>query len=544
VKPPRGDAIKVPIKQPPLPVKPPRAEPVKVPIKQPPLPLPGESGPIIANPGVPPIPMPPVEPQIPMPAPVPQVPAPAPVPQPAPLPIPEPPMPAPTPVPQPAPEPILPPPPVAAPLPPAPPVNELPPPVQVPPPINLPAPPDDIVSRGTVGPVAPPPVEVPPPVMMPEPVGLPADFRLPEDILSRGTVGPVAPPPVEVPPPVMQPTPEPAPEIAAALQNIDTSGIETLADQFPMVEEFVAPSGPPQTTLNLEGPGRGQAALPNLGEPVAPTPEQMASLGGRRDVVEQENTISLPDGSSFDLSTLDLTGLPGEGFDFEMPTMPGPTPEPTPEPEPSPPTGRGMTLDDLVSLGQDAGGFVEPETGVYTPGIVAGPESTASVNNRGDLGGFNPEDYVTPAGEFLTDGQLAEYGDLEPGTPIPTNTTNTSLTPEQQAALDQYLASNPGGINVDLLGFNPFGNMSGMGSFGSIPSGTVSDGQGGYTVIPVGPVGDLDNTGGQAPAPGRVDVRSASSYGLTGAQQTMPVSDNPFRRPETQGGIGSLAGGG
>ena len=50
VKPPRGDAIKVPIKQPPLPVKPPRAEPVKVHVKQPPMPMPGESGPIIANP--------------------------------------------------------------------------------------------------------------------------------------------------------------------------------------------------------------------------------------------------------------------------------------------------------------------------------------------------------------------------------------------------------------------------------------------------------------------------------------------------------------
>ena len=401
----------------------------------------------------------------------------------------------------------------------------------------------------------PTPEPVAPPVMTPEPIDLPADFTLPEDILSRGTVGPVAPPPVEVPPPVMQPAPEPAPEIAAALQNIDTSGIETLADQFPMVEEFVAPSGPPQTTLNLEGPGRGQAALPNLGEPVAPTPEQMASLGGRRDVVEAENTISLPDGSSFDLSTLDLTGLPGEGFDFEMPTMPGPTPpgptpEPTPEPAPSLPTGRGLTLDDLVSLGQDAGGFVEPETGVYTPGQQpAGLPQSAINEAQGTspsdfMGSFNPEDYVTPAGEFLTDGQLAEYGDLEPGTPIPTNPTNTGLTPEQQAALDQYLASNPGGINVDLLGFNPFGQNAGMGAFGSIPSGTVPDGQGGYSVIPVGPVGDLDNTGGPAPAPGPVNVRSASSYGLTGAQQTMPVSDNPFRRPETQGGIGSLAGGG
>jgi hypothetical protein len=490
--------------------------------------------------------------------------------------------------------------------------------------------------------------------MTPEPIGLPADFTLPEDILSRGTVGPVAPPPVEVPPPVMQPTPEPAPALtpeqlvnqynnSPGAQDFDltatydpqtntfvedvsafgfegdqatntytpqefadrlgydtetvsfTPSPEALVNQYntsPAAQDFgVSVRYDPDTNTYIEDVSsfgfQGDQAtntytqeefLDRLGygdpQPApAPTPsdeptgiETMAPevgfgdyLGG--EVAEamptqpapqpaQEGTISLPDGSSFDLSTLDLSGLPGEGFDFEIPTPPGPTPpgptpEPTPEPASSLPTGRGMTLDDLVSLGQDAGGFVEPETGVYTPGIVAGPQSTASVNNTDNfMGGFNPEDYVTPAGEFLTDGQLAEYGDLEPGTPIPTNPTNTGLTPEQQSALDQYLANNPGGINVDLLGFNPFGNMSGMGSFGSIPSGTVPDGQGGYSVIPVGPVGDLDNTGGQAPAPGPVNVRSASSYGLTGAQQTMPVSDNPFRRPETQGGIGSLAGGG
>ena len=40
------------------------------------------------------------------------------------------------------------------------------------------------------------------------------------------------------------------------------------------------------------------------------------------------------------------------------------------------------------------------------------------------------------------------------------------------------------------------------------------------------------------------ETRSASSYGLTGAVQTMPVAANPFRRPEAQQGIGSLAGGG
>ena len=71
-------------------------------------------------------------------------------------------------------------------------------------------------------------------------------------------------------------------------------------------------------------------------------------------------------------------------------------------------------------------------------------------------------------------------------------------------------------------------------------------------VTPVDPVGDLgvgDDTG-DASDPIDVttpyvppDVRSASSFGLTGATQTMPVSANPFRRPESQQGLGSLAGG-
>ena len=353
------------------------------------------------------------------------------------------------------------------------------------------------------------------------------------------------PEPVELPP-MMEVDPEPG--VLPTFGRVDDPRLAQV--QPPMDEPTGIETMAPAVGFGDYLGGEVQEAMPT-----SPAPQPA-----------QGNTISLPDGSSFDLGSLDLTGLPGEGFDFEMPTMPGPTPSgPTPEPEftpdpaitnfndylpPPPPTGRGLTLDDLVSLGQDAGGFVEPETGVYTPGQQpAGLPQSAINEAQGTspsdfMGSFNPEDYVTPAGEFLTDGQLAEYGDLEPGTPIPTNTTNTSLTPEQQAALDQYLASNPGGINVDLLGFNPFGQNAGMGSFGSIPSGTVPDGQGGYSVIPVGPVGDLDNTGGPAPAPGPVNVRSASSYGLTGAQQTMPVSDNPFRRPETQGGIGSLAGGG
>ena len=99
-------------------------------------------------------------------------------------------------------------------------------------------------------------------------------------------------------------------------------------------------------------------------------------------------------------------------------------------------------------------------------------------------------------------------------------------------------------------------DLSGIGNIdlSGIPGGTGT-GDGSYTVDPVGPVGDLgtgDDAGDDAGSD-PIDVttpyvppetRAASSYGLTGAVQTMPVAANPFRRPEAQQGIGSLAGGG
>ena len=93
--------------------------------------------------------------------------------------------------------------------------------------------------------------------------------------------------------------------------------------------------------------------------------------------------------------------------------------------------------------------------------------------------------------------------------------------------------------------------MYGGGSYtGTVGTGTTD---GTYTVDPVDPVGDLgvgDDTG-DASDPIDVttpyvppNVRSASSYGLTGVTPTRPVGPNPFQRPESQQGLGSLAGGG
>jgi hypothetical protein len=64
-------------------------------------------------------------------------------------------------------------------------------------------------------------------------------------------------------------------------------------------------------------------------------------------------------------------------------------------------------------------------------------------------------------------------------------------------------------------------------------------------VLPIDPVGDLpEPTDGLREAED-VEVRTPTKYALQGAVPTQPVeSVNPFARPESQEGIGSLAGGG
>ena len=113
-----------------------------------------------------------------------------------------------------------------------------------------------------------------------------------------------------------------------------------------------------------------------------------------------------------------------------------------------------------------------------------------------------------------------------------TGLNDDGLTREQQDRLDVFIAQNPNGI--DLSNPDSFYN----------PNAVTS-------VTPVDPVanlgvGDPDpETGQYAPrsvAP--VSVSAASNYALTGAVPVTPVNPgNPFARPESQQGIGSLGGG-
>ena len=685
---PVGGVVKTPIKQPPMPmppVKPPRAEPVKVPVKQPPVPVPQpgpvptpmppiyQSPPIIPNPGTPPIPVPPPVPEpVPVPQPMP-IPQPAPVPTPLPTPVPPPVKPMPGEsgpiIPNPGTPPIPVPPVVTPPvLPPAPPVNELPPPIQVPPP-NVPVP-EDILSRGTVGPVAPPPppVEVappPPPVAPPPPPVAPPPPPVeppPFDPAMDYDIGPppapprpVAPPPVQVPPPIMQPAPEPvapAPEPVAppiplapsqpgvptpmapgSFQGVLPAPTPEAAPEMPAIDpevlaqierELSGPGGPAgmggftppaeivqqfEEPLNMDGATGGRGGISGI--------ETMAPAVGFGDYLGSEvneaglpalsetapaGDIPMPDGSSFDLSSLNLSdtdmselanfnigdinlGQIGTGVDSSLYSDPalGGGPPPMEVGTLGGPVydADGNLIGNLGTAGPrfDEVGGMPPRGGEFDPGVALPVDDSLRTTPNTGTPTFGPQGDVVATDYFhyheLIDSGLSPdqidtsnlhgFGQTRgdtgsvPGSAvgdgggstanlypdIPSNVDTTGMTPEQLQGLnDWYASGGPANINI--------GGIPGFGGIGPINiGGTTGTTGGSYTVTPVAPVGDLDggdgSTDGQvgtAPPPGPVNVRSASTFGLTGVQPTMPVGGNPFQRPESQQGIGSLAGGG
>ena len=98
------------------------------------------------------------------------------------------------------------------------------------------------------------------------------------------------------------------------------------------------------------------------------------------------------------------------------------------------------------------------------------------------------------------------------------------MTDEQRDAYDAFIAN--GGI---------YG-----GGFLNIPG---IPGSGGTTKRPVPVVEAIQNLTVNRD-PGAAQSSVATQYGLTGAPPVQAPSTNPFQRPETQQGIGSLAGGG
>ena len=474
--------------------------------------------------------------------------------------------------------------------------------------------------------------------MSTEPIGLPADVTVPDDILSRGTVGPVTPPPVEAAPP--------APPVATAPPVTPTVDPSLFTDP-PREREEVGPrrglrddTPDPRLAQITEDISGIETMAPSIGMDDYSAPATTAPAPA----AQPEADIPLPDGSSFNLSDFNLSDVDLSEFDssgFTLGQMPpasvvdqfeaplnadGGTPsfnlndaislgqdaggfvEPTtggytpginvpgvtatdPAPQLSGNTGgqpaglpqgavdeaqgtspnfmSDFNLNDAVSLGQDAGGFVEPETGAYTPGVnvpgvtatdgaAFGNDFTFGGNNNFDFAGIGPDDLgISPnldAGLTLGDSFLTEPGTgmADPYNPtfndnpypfIPEGIDTSGMTPEQLSGLNSFYES--GGLgNIDSTGIN-IGGIPGYTGGPIIGGGSYTPGSGtgdgNYTVTPVGAVGDLDPQSYTGP----MDVRSASSFGLTGAQPTVPAnSTNPFRRPESQEGIGSLAGGG
>ena len=351
--------------------------------------------------------------------------------------------------------------------------------------------------------------------------------------------------------------------------------------------------------------------------------ETMAESVGQGDYLgESTDTISLPDGSTFDLTNLDLSGIDiggfgsmSEGFDLNNVNVGGVDPSLYSDPElgggtrgePLPDTrGGGPGFDPFAGVtgglgpggyGPEGGGF-SPETEpafnppqgavdeavgtTYTPEFAFDPGldfsglDLSGLNlNLGegfDANGFEGDFTFGGPGQGGPNGgpgmgngpgntmgnQGGDQGNQggDPYNPtvndtdnpypfIPAGIDTSQMTPDMLAGLNTFY-ENGGveGLNLNLGGL--FG-----GSYTG-PVGTGSTG-GSYTVDPVDPVGDLgvgDDTG-DASDPIDVttpyvppNVRSASSYGLTGVTPTRPVGPNPFQRPESQQGLGSLAGGG
>ena len=568
-----------PIAPPPAPL--PSVEPARMPA--PVAPLPNISGlPDLSNidlsglPGLP---------QMPLPAPV-AAPAPAPTPAPAPLPAADPymgmtqadlreigaalpPAPPMTVEPAPAPVPVTPPPlpPQPVPPPPAPVVEPAPAPVPVTPPPTPPVP------------VAPPPAPVPTPA--PPPI-VPTVQTAPSNRVSEPAPAP-APTPV-APPPVPTLTPEPSP-LVPPVQTAPSNrvsepapepavGIETLAP-----DDFTAPVTPPFSPSEQMGFNALEPRDGPLPAGIAAGPMSTPAVNNR--VEAMEANIPLPSGGQFNLDRMEFDS---EGIPMVDPQIiqnaladAGLAPAPVVEPAPTitPNLGAGLTLGDTfltepqVDLSNERelaeiirGGAADRSDMVFAGGTPNFDERTGQYVEPTPEPAPAPNEFtLTPEqqaaidaaiaqGEFgfagdsfgFTDGQRDAAG-VPPGAventaPAPSYANQAfyqNMTPEQQAAYDAFIEG--GGI-ANLRG--------GTIDLGAIGGGTVNiPGYGGYTGTTPRPVVEaIQNLTVNRDPTLAGNVSAATQYGLTGAPPVQAPSTNPFQRPETQQGIGSLAGGG
>jgi hypothetical protein len=510
--------------------------PAPTPIAPPSAPLPSVAPAPAPAPVAPPLPIPdlsnfdlsglPGLPQMPLPQPIPPVQvAPAPVPEPI-TPPPLPPVPVPTPVPPmeiapaPVPEPITPPP-----LPPRPPVN-----------ILEPAPPMEVAPGPIPELITPPPL---PPTPTPTPVP-------PLEVAPGPIPEPVMPPPLPpqntfLPPEFMEQLPNfgsfvppaPANPIVQEPAPAPVTGIETLApeDYTESVASFEGIPMPDGTVLSMNEISEAQGFRydpsgqfdpfgfsPNVTPPQSETTELPA------------NTVDFGYGA-VNVEDLAAIGVPGFGFDsetggvtFDADEMVGTTGGGQTANAGYTPTFDNMYtyreepgVDDFTFGGGDTGGTVRDTRFIdYNNNGIDDRDEGVDVN--GNTGGTTTGTGTTGGSTSAGTGTTSGYGDWY-----------NNLSDEQRAAFDTWMANNTSNGVITT----PFGSFN-LNQYTGTGTGTT-------TVTPV--ESNFEFTA-RTPAGSGENVVVATQYALPGTVAPRAPADNPFERPETQEGIGSLAGGG
>ena len=455
-------------------------------------------------------------PQMPLPAPV-AAPAPVPPMEIAPGPLPElvtpPPLPpqlVPPPVPPmeiapgPVPTPVMPPP-----LPPQPVPPPAVPPIDVAPPPSVP--PIDVAPPPSVPPidVAPPPA-VPPFEIAPGPVPTPVT---PPPLPPREppAVLPFEIAPGPVPTPVTPPPPPPSMVLPPELQDALT-GIETLApDDFTARVADVIPL-PDGNNFNVNEIQPNFGAGMTMGDILLTEPGELRLPEGV-DTTLPDNTVDFGYGA-VNVEDLAAIGVPGFGFDAE--------------------TGE-VTFDADQMIGAEGRGTAAAGRS-YTPtfdNMYTIPEDDFTFGGGDTDGNIRDNRFIDTNNNGIDDRDENTGGS---GTTTTGGSTTTgygdwynNLSDEQRAAFDAWMANN---ANNGVI-TTPFGTYN-INQYTGGGSGTT-------TITPI--ESNFEFTAG-TPAGSGQNVSVATEYALPGTVAPRAPADNPFVRPETQQGIGSLAGGG
>ena len=441
--------------------------------------------------------------------------------------------------PAPAPVPVTPPP--------LPPISVAPPPSV--PPIDV-APPPSVPPINVAPPPAVPPIDMAPPPAVPPfeiaPGPVPTPVTPPPLPPREPPIPPMEVAPGPVPTPVTPPPPPPSMVLPPELQDALT-GIETLAP-----DDFTAPVTPPfspseQMGFNALEPQEGPLPAgvvadviplpdgnnfnvneiqPNFGAGMTMGDILLTEPGEVRlpegvDTTLPDNTVDFGYGA-VNVEDLAAIGVPGFGFDaetgevtFDADQMIGAEGGGTAA------AGRSYTptFDNMYTYPEDDFTFGGGDTGGTTGGTTDGTIRDTQFIDTNNNGIDDRDENTGGSGTTTTGGSTTTgYGDWY-----------NNLSDQQRAAFDAWMANN---ANNGVI-TTPFGTYN-INQYTGGGSGTT-------TITPI--ESNFEFTAG-TPAGSGQNVSVATEYALPGTVAPRAPADNPFVRPETQQGIGSLAGGG